>query len=35
VPVLAALILKPKEEKDTWLVRGIEEAVPAAAGLGA
>jgi cobalt-zinc-cadmium resistance protein CzcA len=22
VPVLAALILKPKEEKDTWLVRG-------------
>ena len=24
VPVLAALILKPKEEKDTWLVRGAK-----------
>jgi len=26
VPVLAALILKPKEEKDTWLVRGAKKA---------
>ncbi|WP_297835335.1 efflux RND transporter permease subunit, partial [Thermomonas sp.] len=25
VPVLAALILKPKEEKDTWLVRGAKK----------
>ena len=24
VPVLASLILKPKEEKDTWLVRGAK-----------
>lgn len=24
IPVLAALILKPKEERDTWLVRGIK-----------
>lgn len=30
VPVLAALILKPKEEKDTWLVRAAKKAyVPA------
>ncbi|MGH6625609.1 MAG: efflux RND transporter permease subunit [Burkholderiaceae bacterium] len=26
VPVLAGLILKPKEEKDTWLVRGAKKA---------
>lgn len=26
VPVLAALILKPKKEKDTWLVRGAKKA---------
>ncbi|MEO6744573.1 MAG: CusA/CzcA family heavy metal efflux RND transporter [Caldimonas sp.] len=26
VPVLAALILKPNEEKDTWLVRGAKKA---------
>ncbi|MBL8348484.1 MAG: efflux RND transporter permease subunit [Rubrivivax sp.] len=25
VPVLAALILKPREEKDTWLVRGAKK----------
>ncbi len=25
VPVLASLILKPKEEKDTWLVRGAKK----------
>ncbi len=25
VPVLAAVILKPKEEKDTWLVRGAKK----------
>jgi len=25
IPVLAALILKPKEERDTWLVRGIKK----------
>jgi cobalt-zinc-cadmium resistance protein CzcA len=25
VPVLAALILRPKEEKDTWLVRGAKK----------
>jgi cobalt-zinc-cadmium resistance protein CzcA len=25
VPVLAALILKPKEEKDTWLLRGAKK----------
>jgi cobalt-zinc-cadmium resistance protein CzcA len=35
VPVLAALILKPKEEKDTWLVRWAKKALPAGAGLGA
>jgi cobalt-zinc-cadmium resistance protein CzcA len=34
VPVLAALILKPKEEKDTWLVRG-RRSLPADARLGA
>ena len=24
IPVLAALILKPKEERDTWLVRAVK-----------
>jgi cobalt-zinc-cadmium resistance protein CzcA len=26
IPVLAALILKPREERDTWLVRGLKAA---------
>ena len=34
VPVLAALILKPKEEKDTFVVRWAKKRLPAAAGLG-
>ena len=35
VPVLSALILKPKEEKDTFLVRWAKRALSAAARLGA
>ena len=35
VPVLAALILKPKEEKDTFIVARTKRLLPAAARLGA